>query len=436
MDHRAVDQARHINATGDAVLDYVGGAISPEMQTPKLLWLQENMPSEYAAAGHFFDLADYLTWRATGSLARSICTVTSKWTYLGHERRWSDGYFRRIGLGDIVDAGYVRIGARIVDPGTPLGAGLTADAARDLGLQAGTPVGAGLIDAHAGGVGSIGGVGRDGAAVDPQRRIAFIMGTSNCTMAVAPEPRFVPGVWGPYFSAMIPGLWLTEGGQSAGGAAIDHLVRLHPAHRAAADGAAQRGVSLLSWLEAQALARGVGAPSTAWLAKDLHVLPEFLGNRSPFADPHARAALAGLALEDGCDSLVRLYVAGLCGLGYGAAQILDALGGKGFELDSIIMSGGAAKSALVRQITADATGLDVVLPATTEPVMLGAAMLGAIAAGVYPDLSHAMAGMARDAEITRPAGGRVAEFHAAKRKVFEDLQALDRASRQRMAAFG
>lgn len=434
MDHRAVEQAQRINATGDAVLDYVGGTISPEMQTPKLLWLKQHMPAAYASAGHFLDLADYLTWRATGSLARSVCTVTCKWTYLAHERRWSDAYFRRIGLDDIVDEGYARLGVEIVDPGTPLGAGLTAAASHDLGLRPGTPVGAGLIDAHAGGVGSIG-AGRDGRAVDPLRRIAFIMGTSNCTMAVATEPRFVPGVWGPYFSAMIPGLWLAEGGQSAGGAAIDHLVRLHPAHRQAAEQSAERGVSLLAGLEAEALARGGDAASAALLARDIHVLPEFLGNRSPFADPYARAALAGLELDDSRDSLVRLYVAGLCGLGYGAAQILGALTASGYQLASIAISGGASKSALVRQITADATGLDVVLPETAEPVLLGAAMLGAIAAGAFPNLPAAMAVMARDAETIRPAGGRIAAFHAAKRAVFEDLQSLDRSSRERMAVF-
>ena len=46
-------------------------------------------------------------------------------------------------------------------------------------------------------------------------------------MAVSREPRFVPGIWGPYYSAMVPGLWLTEGGQSATGALIDHVIRSH-----------------------------------------------------------------------------------------------------------------------------------------------------------------------------------------------------------------
>ncbi|HLJ63041.1 MAG TPA: FGGY family carbohydrate kinase, partial [Stellaceae bacterium] len=79
MDHRAIEEARFINRSGDEVLRYVGGVISPEMETPKLLWLKRHLPATYHGAGHFFDLADYLTFRATGSLTRSMCTVTCKW---------------------------------------------------------------------------------------------------------------------------------------------------------------------------------------------------------------------------------------------------------------------------------------------------------------------------------------------------------------------
>ena len=93
MDHRAADQARRINAGAEEVLRYVGGTISPEMETPKLLWLAENMPETFASAWQFFDLTDFLTWRCTGSLARSVCTVTCKWTYLAHERRWDEATF-------------------------------------------------------------------------------------------------------------------------------------------------------------------------------------------------------------------------------------------------------------------------------------------------------------------------------------------------------
>ena len=115
MDHRATDQARRINADGPTCCDYVGGTISPEMETPKLLWLAEKLPQTFAAAWQFFDLADFLTWRCTGSLARSICTVTCKWTYLAHEQPLGRELFpRRSGSGVWREENFARIGTEIV----------------------------------------------------------------------------------------------------------------------------------------------------------------------------------------------------------------------------------------------------------------------------------------------------------------------------------
>ena len=271
MDHRALAEARFVNETEDAVLRYVGGSVSPEMEIPKLLWLKRHLPASFRAAGHFFDLSDYLSFRATGSTARSICTLGCKWNYLAHDRRWSDSYFERIGLGDLAANAYAKIGNEIAVPGTPLGAGLTEAAARDFGLLAGTPVGASLIDAHAGGVGTIGGGDRSGAAVDVCRRLAYIMGTSACIMATTSEPRFVPGVWGPYYSAMVPGFWLNEGGQSAAGAAIDHLVRSHPAHNEVAATANDDGIEILEFLERRILSRASSSATARHLPIPIRV---------------------------------------------------------------------------------------------------------------------------------------------------------------------
>ena len=86
-----------------------------------------------------------------------MCTVTCKWNFLAHEKRWSAPYFQRVGLDEFVTENYARIGTDIVAPGSPVGAGLTEAAAHELGLHPQTPVGAALIDAHAGGIGAIGG---------------------------------------------------------------------------------------------------------------------------------------------------------------------------------------------------------------------------------------------------------------------------------------
>uniref|UniRef100_H3AH81 FGGY carbohydrate kinase domain containing n=1 Tax=Latimeria chalumnae TaxID=7897 RepID=H3AH81_LATCH len=73
MDHRAVSQVDRINRTNHAVLKFVGGVMSVEMQPPKLLWLKENLRDVcWDQAGHFFDLPDFLSWKATGATTRYI----------------------------------------------------------------------------------------------------------------------------------------------------------------------------------------------------------------------------------------------------------------------------------------------------------------------------------------------------------------------------
>ncbi|MBO0751879.1 MAG: FGGY-family carbohydrate kinase [Bradyrhizobiaceae bacterium] len=435
MDHRATAEARLINETRDDVLRYVGGSVSPEMEIPKLLWLKRHLRPSFDCAGHFFDLADFLSYRASGSLARSTCTVTCKWNYLAHEGAWSAPYFCRTGLDDFVAEKYRRIGTQIVAPGTPLGSGMTELAAKDFGLNPGTPVGASLIDAHAGGLGAIGGKDDSGAAVEVCDRLAYIMGTSACIMATTAAPCFVPGVWGPYFSGMVPGFWLNEGGQSAAGAAIDHLLRSHPAHDRGEAAARREGLDIISFIEKRIIGRSGNTTTAALLARDVHILPEFLGNRSPHADPDSRAVIAGLDLDADICAMERLFMAGLCGLAYGLADVIDAFRAHGVAGNMVVMGGGAGRSPLVQQIMADTTGLTVALPQTTEPVLLGSAMLGAVAAGAYASLGQTMAAMSALGRLTQPAAPQMREFHRKKRDVYRLLRELDHASRKAMRGF-
>lgn len=420
MDHRAVEQAERINAGGHAVLKYVGGRISPEMETPKLLWLHEHRRAVFDAAWQFFDLTDFLTWRASGDLARSTCTLTCKWTYLAHEKRWDASYFRSIGLGMLADKGFARIGAQVVEPGTALGQGLTARAAIELGLPVGTPVAAGLIDAHAGGLATV------GAAGDPVKSLGYVFGTSSCTMTTTRQPAFVPGVWGPYYSAMVPEAWLNEGGQSVAGAAIERLLAQHPAAAEARRLAAEAGEQLPAWLAGAAARNSRSLSQTIDLAHGLHVVPEFLGNRAPLADPHARATISGLGMEVDIDSLVALYVAGLCGLGYGLRQIIEVQAQAGAPIEQVVISGGAGRLDLIRQLLADTTGKPVLATRADEPVLLGAAMLGAVASRCFPDVPSAMSAMSRIAQTYTPAGGPISDRHDTRYRAFERLQAVNR----------
>ena len=419
MDHRAVDQADRINATGHDVLKYVGGRISPEMETPKLLWLLENKPEVFAGAWQFLDLTDFLTWRASGDLSRSTCTVTCKWTYLAHERRWDESYFRAVGLGVLADEAFERIGRRVVAPGTSLGSGLTSAAASELGLRAGTAVATGVIDAHAGGIGTVGVEG------DPFTSLAYVFGTSSCTMTSTREPVFVSGVWGPYFSAMVPNTWLNEGGQSVAGAAIERLLSMHPLAPDTQARALAQGQSMATMLAMLAAQQPSSLSDVVHLAEGLHVVPEFLGNRAPLADPHARAVIAGLGMDNNdIESLIALYIAGVCGIAYGLRQIIEAQTAAGAPIERIMISGGAGRLDLVRQLLADATGKPVMAIEAEEPVLLGAAMLGSVAAGVFGDVAAAMVRMSKIGRTYEPCGGTLKSLHDRRFNAFERLQTV------------
>src|SRR4030095_3282947 len=131
-DHRAIAEAAEITATGHRALRYVGGTMSPEMELPKLLWLKRHLPDAWQRYDLALDLADFLTWRASGRIAVSACTITCKWTYLNHEDPgWQSGLLDVIGLSDLP------VRAHLPQRPFPIGSvagNLTADAVAELGL--------------------------------------------------------------------------------------------------------------------------------------------------------------------------------------------------------------------------------------------------------------------------------------------------------------
>jgi FGGY-family pentulose kinase len=210
-DHRAMEQATRVNNGAHRMLDYVGGVVSPEHEVPKLMWLKETLPASWDAAVKVMDLADFMVYTASGVDCRSLCTSVCKWSYLGHKASWDSAFFDLVGLGDLLPR------KMVPDDIRPMGAcagPLTEAAAAHLGLSSRTVVGVGIIDAHAGALG----VGVSST------NMALILGTSACHMLCSPQATLVPGVWGPYYGAQREGEWLIEGGLSASGSLMDHII--------------------------------------------------------------------------------------------------------------------------------------------------------------------------------------------------------------------
>lgn len=380
LDHRALEEADFCTATQHPVLDHSGKVMSPEMQMPKLMWLKRHRPEQWARAGYFFDLADFMTWKATGSQARSRCTITAKWNYLAHDGRgWQEDFLAAIGLEDLRDRGAL--------PGDTLPVGsavgrLSGRAAEELGLDTGCIVGAGMIDAYAGALGLLGHLAGEPHRLE--RRLGLIGGTSSCVVAFSKEKKFGFGMWGPYYEAVLPGHWLVEGGQSATGALLDHIVRLHSAGGEPTPATHQRIANRV---------RELRALEGDEFAARLHVLPDFHGNRSPLADPHGLGVISGLSLDATFDSLCRLYWKTCVAIVLGIRHVIDKLGECGYAVDALHVTGGHLHNPLLMELYRDVTGRRLVVPKTSDAVLLGTATAAAVAGRLHPDLASAGAAM-------------------------------------------
>ncbi|KAI9497256.1 hypothetical protein BDB00DRAFT_21601 [Zychaea mexicana] len=445
-DHRAVDQAARINATQHKVLNYVGKTISPEMEIPKSLWLKENLPPhKWDNIGHLMDLPDFLTFRATGSTARSTCSLTCKCSYqpkgVGHG--WDESYFEAIGLGCLKEERFQRLGGidgetgQVLCAGDPVGQGLTPKAAEELGLVAGTPVGSAVIDAYAGAIATLGATASADertkmlGALDKSllaqgsHRVAIACGTSSCHIAMAPEAIFVKGVWGPYRSVMVPDMWHAEGGQSSTGQLIDHTLNTHPAIDEARKQAEAEDMNIYAFLNRhlERLQEKHGYKHLEQLTNQMHIYPDYHGNRSPLADPTLRGMIIGVSLDHSINDLATRYLATLQAISCQTRHIIEALNTEGYTIDTLCLSGGLCKNPIFVKLHADITRCRVILPERIDAaVVIGAAFLGARAAEANTSLWEVMVRMGRAGQLVEPSTDpEVMEMDERRYRIFHEM---------------
>ena len=414
LDHRAKQEADYINSLKHDILKYVGGNVSLEMEIPKLLWLKQNMKDSFDKIHLAFDLPDFLTWRATGQDSRSVCSLTCKWNYDAINAKWAADYFRSIGLEELVSNDFAKIGKKVLFPGDRVG-GISKEAAKETGLLEGTAVACSMIDAHAGALGLIASHSESSKS-EITSKFILIAGTSTCHMSVTENCLFSPGIWGPYKHALLPNYYLIEAGQSATGILIDHLVKGHPGY-AKLESELKDGENIHDKLFDGILTIATCKQLKTFheLSKDFHIYPDFHGNRSPIGDSNLKGAISGCSMHD---SIYVTYLAVVQALTYQTKHIIDSLYQSGREkFKSILICGGLSKNKLFIQAHADICGVPVLISNEPESVLLGAAMLGATASGLYDNLEKAVEDLSNSCYQITP-NALSSNFHARKYKVF------------------
>ncbi|KAI0112099.1 Nup93/Nic96-domain-containing protein [Nemania sp. FL0031] len=431
LDHRPVDETEKINATGHNLLRYVGGKMSIEMEIPKVLWLKNNMPPELFARCKFYDLADALTHLATGNETRSFCSTVCKQGYVpvgvdGSVKGWQEDFYHTIGLSDLVEDNFKRMGGVNGVNGKYMSAGelvgtLSETASKQLGLPAGIAVGSGVIDAYAGWIGTV------GAKVDTEyghadethpandlaqasTRLAAVAGTSTCHLALSEKPVFVNGVWGPYRDVLLPGFWLAEGGQSATGELLRHVIETHPAHKEVLPLAEAMSKNIYDYMNIhlRELAEKTGAPTVSYLGRHFFFYGDLWGNRSPIADPNMKGAVIGLSSDSSVDGLALYYYATMEFIALQTRQIVEAMNKEGHNIQTIFMSGSQCQNDMLMDLIATCCDMPVLIPRYVHAAVVhGAAMLGAKAAsadhaGKTENLWSIMDRMSKPGRLVKP----------------------------------
>jgi ribulose kinase len=133
---------------------------------------------------------------------------------------------------------------------------------------------------------------------------------------------------------MVPEFWLTEGGQSATGALLDYITENHVAAPLLSKRASSQSISIYELLNKMLLSMSheKNSPFLSALTQDIHVLPDFHGNRSPMADPKSKGVIYGLTLDTSEKHLALLYLATIQGIAYGTRHIVEHCNAHGHKV--------------------------------------------------------------------------------------------------------
>ena len=339
--------ADRINAGGSN--DYLadcGGRLSGEWMLPKADQLREESPTLWAGTERFIEAGDWLVWQLTGCEARSLDFAA----YKAHYAASRGGYPSHVVPG-LID--------RLAPPqpvGTPAGRLSDTWHART-GIEGDAVVAVAVIDSHV----VLPAVG----AVSPGTLVGAL-GTSAVFLLLENGKRALPpGIEAMAEGAALPDLWCYEAGQAGFGDMLAWYVRTFPR-------SPDIGTNFALYNEEAAALRAG--------ENHLVALDWWSGNRVPHGDLSLSGVLAGLTLETTAAGIYRALLEALC---FGARTIVDHLLGGGLTIDQVLLTSGLAhNNTLLVQIMADILGREIIVPEIANPTAVGAAIHGAVAAGL------------------------------------------------------
>ncbi|HEX7299448.1 MAG TPA: gluconokinase [Solirubrobacteraceae bacterium] len=362
-DMRAAEQAERLRRERPELHDRTGAPLHPMAPLPKLVWFAEREPETFAAARRWVGIKELVIARLTGTWAVDHSLASGTGLMNLEALDWDPEALEVAGLGRERLAALVPVKERLA-----LGAGAGAE----LGLEPGLAV---VVGAGDGPLANLGvGAVRPGVA-------ACSIGTSGALRVVVERPAIDPARR-VFCYALTPGRWVVGGAINNGGVVLQWV-----------------GEALAPDLGAHAEEALVALAAEAPPGSDgLIMLPYLLSERAPHWSSEARGAYVGLTHRHGRAHLVRAALEGVC---QQLALVLASMRDAGDEVREVRATGGFARSALWRQMLADALGMPVGFPSGHEGSAFGAALLGMEALGLVETIELA-ADLVEIDEVVQP----------------------------------
>lgn len=358
------------------VLEYTANPVVTGFTLPKLLWVRDHEPAQFARVRKVLLPKDYIRFCLTGEHVSEVSDASGTSLFDVVQRRWAFDMCDALGL----DRSLLPGCAESVD----VTGKLTPAVAESLGLKAGTPVVGGGGDQAASAVGN--GIVESGI-------VSCTLGTSGVVFAHMDEPHYDPQGRVHTFCHAVPDRWHVMGVTQGAGLSLQWFRN-----------------QLASGIEYDVLTKEAAA--TPGRSEGLYWLPYLMGERTPHLDSKVRAGWFGLTAKHTRAHMVRSVIEGVC---YSQKDGLDIIEGMGVPVNSVRVSGGGAKSAFWKQTLADVLNKPVVMLNTSEGSAYGAALLALAGTGDFGSVEEVCRMAIREVETTEPRPVEAAAYADAHR---------------------
>jgi xylulokinase len=356
-DQRSAAEADELTAQlgADKIIGWTCNPALPNFTLTKLLWVRKHEPHLFDRYRRLLLPKDYVRYRLSGEYGMDMADASGTLLLDVANRRWSNEIANASGI-DPASLPPLFESPDVCARVSKMGAEAT-------GLKEGTLLVAGAGDQAAGAVGL--GIVRAGA-------VHATIGTSGVVFAATDRPALDPRGRLHTFCHAIPARWHVMGVTQAAGLSLRWF-------RDNFGTQATDGRDPYDRLSEEAAEAPPGCDGVLWA-------PYLMGERTPHLDPHARAALAGLAASHSRGHVVRAIMEGVA---FSLRDSFSIFAEMNVPVTRVRLGGGGARSWLWRQIQADVYGQPVQILEAEEGAAYGAALLAGVGAGMWSSVDDA-----------------------------------------------